>query len=124
MSGVGVEAEFVVAAAEILDEGVSGADHSCRAEPCEPAHRSQPGFQPPMVGFNRVVGVLLGDVVRGRQQLTQHAGVGRCPVRAHLAGPRRVSQCLGEEPAGGRQVGLGRDQDIDDLPELVHRRYR
>ena len=73
MSGVGVDAEFVVAAAQVLDEGMTGADHSCRAEPCEPAHRPQPGFQPAVISFDGVVRVLLGDVCGG-QQLVEYAG--------------------------------------------------
>jgi hypothetical protein len=32
-----------------------------------------------------------------------------------------MAQGLGEEPAGGRLVALRRDQDVDDLPELVQR---
>jgi hypothetical protein len=32
-----------------------------------------------------------------------------------------VSQSLGEEPPGGRQVPLLRDQHVDDLPVLVYR---
>ena len=74
-----------------------------------------------MVGFYRVVGVLLGDVLRGGKQLVEHAGVGRWAIGGHLAGPRRVSQGLGEEPAGGRQVALGCGQDVDDLPVLLDR---
>ena len=73
-----------------------------------------------MVSFYRVVRVLPGDMLRGGQQLIEHAGVGRCSIGSHLTGPRRVSQSLSEEPAGGRQVPLLRDQDIDDLPDLIH----
>ena len=42
MSGIGVDAEFVVAAAQILDERMTGVDHPGRAEPFQPAHRPQP----------------------------------------------------------------------------------
>jgi hypothetical protein len=56
-----------VAAAEVLDEGVSGGDHRCRSEVFEAAHRAEPGLQPAVVGFDVVVGVLLGYMqgVRG-----------------------------------------------------------
>ncbi len=37
--------EFVVSAALILDERVPGTDHLCRAEPCQAAHRPQPGLE-------------------------------------------------------------------------------
>jgi hypothetical protein len=36
--------EFVVSAAEVLDEGVPGSDHPCAAELCEAAHRPQSGL--------------------------------------------------------------------------------
>ena len=42
--------ELVVAAAEVLHEGVSGGDHRARPEAFESAHRPEPGFEPAMVG--------------------------------------------------------------------------
>ena len=54
-----VECEFVVATAEVLDEGVSVGDHRCQSEAFEAAHRAEPGPQPAVVGFDAVVGVLL-----------------------------------------------------------------
>jgi hypothetical protein len=62
--GIDVDAEFVVAAAQVLDEAVSGADHPGRAEPFQPSHWPQPRFQPAVVGFDRVVRVLLGSNAR------------------------------------------------------------
>jgi hypothetical protein len=59
---VGFDAEFVVAAAEVLDERMSGADPAGRAELFEPAHGPEPGFEPCVIGFHRVVRVLLDDV--------------------------------------------------------------
>jgi hypothetical protein len=60
-------AEFVVAAAEVLDECVSGADHTGRAEPFEATHGPESGLERSMVGLDRIIPVLLHDVVRGRQ---------------------------------------------------------
>ena len=74
-----------------------------------------------MIGFYRVVRVLLGHVVRGRQQLVEHPWVGRCPISGHLTWARSVPERLGEESTGGRQVSLLAGQDVDDLPVLVHR---
>ena len=85
MPRVDIDTEFVVAAAEVLDEGVSGADHSGRAELGEAAHRSQSGLEPALVGFDGVIGVLLSDVAYGGQQFVEHAGVGRCPVGGDVA---------------------------------------
>jgi hypothetical protein len=60
-------AEFVVAAAEVLDECVSGADHAGRAEPFEATHGPESRLESSMVGLDWIIPVLLHDVARGRQ---------------------------------------------------------
>jgi hypothetical protein len=60
-----------VAAAKILDERVPSGDDPRGPVALQAAHRPQPGFQPAVVGFYRVVGVPLGDVQRRRDQLVQ-----------------------------------------------------
>ena len=62
MPWIYIQAEYVVAAAEILDERVASSDHSCRTESFEAAHRPEPSLQAAMVGFYKAVGVLLGDM--------------------------------------------------------------
>jgi hypothetical protein len=52
-------ARATLAAAEFLDERVSGTDHSCRVESFQAAHRPQPRLQTPMISFDGVVRVLL-----------------------------------------------------------------
>ena len=84
MSWIGVQAEFVVAAAQVLDECMPSANHSGRAEPFQPTHRSEPGLEPTMIGFDRVVRVLLRDVARGGQQLIKHSRVGGRSVSVDL----------------------------------------
>jgi hypothetical protein len=86
MLWVEFHAEFVVAAADVLDECVSGTDHAGRAEPFEATHRPEPGRELSMIGLDQVIRVLLQDMARGWQQLIGHPRVGRCPVGAHLAG--------------------------------------
>ena len=76
MSGVDVKAEFVVAATEILNECVSGADDAGRAEPFEAPHRPQSGLKPAMIRLERVIGVLLQDMARRGQQFIDHSQVG------------------------------------------------
>ncbi len=49
----GFDGEFVVSAADVLD--MSGADHLGGAETFQAAHRPEPGFQPTVIGFGRVV---------------------------------------------------------------------
>jgi hypothetical protein len=64
-----VGGEFVVAAAQILDERMPGGDDPREVVAFESAHWPQPGLQPPMIGFDRVIGVTLGGVQRGGDQL-------------------------------------------------------
>jgi hypothetical protein len=71
-------AEFVVAAADVLDEGVSSADHADRAEPFEATHRPESALEPTMIRLDRIIPVLLHDVAHGRQQLIEYPRVGRC----------------------------------------------
>src|SRR6266851_1818923 len=65
VAGGDVGGEFVVAAAQILDEGVPGGDDPRGAVAFQAAHRPEPGLQPAMIGFDRVVGVTLDGVQRG-----------------------------------------------------------
>ena len=62
-SGLGRDfgGEFVVAAAEVLDERMTSGDSCGGAEAFESAHRPQPGLQPTMIGPDAVVAVLLGQ---------------------------------------------------------------
>ena len=56
-----------------------------------------------------------------RLALLDHPRVGRCPVRGHLARTWAVLEDPSDEPAGGRQILLFADQDVDDLAVLVDR---
>ena len=73
-AGLGIEAEFVVSAAQVLDERMSATDHLGAAEPLQTSHRTSPGLQPAMISFDRVVGVLLHDVPRLGHELVEHRG--------------------------------------------------
>jgi hypothetical protein len=74
-----------------------------------------------MIGFDRVVGVLLHHMACLGHQLVEHPRVGRGPVGGHLGGSLCRVQGLGEEPSGGRQVPLRGGHNVDDLPVLVDR---
>ena len=52
-----IGAEFVVAAAEILDEGVPGSDDLGGAATFQSSHRPQPCLQPAAINFDLVVRV-------------------------------------------------------------------
>jgi hypothetical protein len=101
-----IHAELVVATSEVLeeDEGVSGVDHPGGAKLFEAAHRPQRSLESPMICFDAVIGVLLGDVTGGRHSLVERTGMGRCSVRRHLVRVGAVIESLGEEPAGGLWV--------------------
>src|SRR5512135_746245 len=79
-----VDGQVVVAAAHVLHEPVTGRDHCRRAEPLEAAHRPQPGLQPAVVSFDRIVRLPLHNVVPGGCQLVEDPRVGRRPVGGHL----------------------------------------
>ena len=54
--------DVVVAAAEILHEGVAGGQNPRGAVALQSAHGPEPGFQPPVVCLGRVVRILPHDV--------------------------------------------------------------
>jgi hypothetical protein len=86
-----VGGEFVVAAPEILHEGMSGSDHGGRVEPFESAHRPEPGFEPAMICLDGVVGVLLGHVQRCRGEFVEDPQVCRRLVGSDLGWRRPLT---------------------------------
>jgi hypothetical protein len=110
-----------VAAADVLDERVPGANHLGRAEPFEPTHRSQSGLEPNVIGFDGVVRVVLHDMARRGQQFIEHPRVRRSSVGAHLGWAWAMLEGAGEERASGRQIPMLRDEDVDDVAMLVDR---
>ena len=73
-----------------------------------------------MICFDPIVAVLLGVMPGARGQLIEGLRVDRCLVGEDLNGgnPGGV-QRPGEETASSRQIPLFRDQNIDNLAELV-----
>jgi hypothetical protein len=57
-----VGGDFVVAAAQVLHEGVPCRQGWSGPEAFQAPHWTPPGFEPAVVGFNGIVGVLLDDV--------------------------------------------------------------
>jgi hypothetical protein len=64
-----------VATAEVLHEGVSHGEDPCRAVTFQPAHRPQPGFQPPVVCLDGIVRVPLNGMQGRGNQLVQYSRV-------------------------------------------------
>jgi hypothetical protein len=74
-----------------------------------------------VISFDRVVRILFGDMTGRGQQLIEHSRIRRSPVGAHLGRSWTVIEGMGEESASGREIPVLRDEDVDDLPELVDR---
>jgi len=65
----GIDAEFVVPATQVLNEGMTSNDHPCRPVGPQSAHRAQPRLESAVIALDPVVGVL--------------RSVGTRPVAAH-----------------------------------------
>jgi hypothetical protein len=106
--------------AEVLDEGVSGDDHPRGSVTLQPSHRSKAGLETPVIGLERIVRVGFCVVEGRREQLTQDARVDPVPVGGDLGGRYpSAADPLGEEPTCGLSVPPRREEDVDDLAELV-----
>ena len=68
----GFNTKLVVAAADVLDEGVPSEHDAGSSVGFESAHRSQPGLQSAVVCLAPVVLVLTGVVERRRDQVRGH----------------------------------------------------
>ena len=82
-----LDGEFVVAAAQVLGEGVPGSQGGGPVA-FQPAHRPQPRFQPAVIGLDRIVRIPLGDVQCRRNRLVEDPRVSRCPVGGDLGWDR------------------------------------
>jgi hypothetical protein len=110
-----------VAAAQILDERVSGGQYPRGPVVLQSAHRPQPGFQSAVVGLDRIVRVPLYGMQRRGDQLVQDPRISRGPVGGDLGRDRTRAQRPDEEPPGGSQVPPHGQHDVDDLAVLVNR---
>ena len=105
---VGLDTEYVVAATNVLHEGVTADDHSGGPVGLESAHRSQSGLEPPVVSLNAVVHVLVGVVERVRDQLLDHRFQRLGQVSDHLIRLAMSSQHYAEESASSSEITLTR----------------
>jgi len=79
MFRVGIRAEFVVAAAHVLDKSVSGANHPSRTQPFKATHRPQSSLEPPMICFDDVIAILLSEMAgSGHQLILWGSNIGLC----------------------------------------------
>src|SRR6266540_3144944 len=112
--------QIVEAPAEVLDEGVRGNDDTGGAIALQPSHGSKSGFEAAVVGLQWVVGMGVGVMEGRREQLVDDAGVEAVPVGGDLHGrdPGPVDRSV-EEATGCLFVPPWREEDVDDLAELV-----
>ena len=90
-----------------------------RAVTFETPHRTQPCLQATVIGFNPVVRVL-GGVMMRRHQLDDRSCQCRRPVSGHHPWPPMRTNRRAEEPARSLRVTLDRHEHVDDLPVLVN----
>jgi hypothetical protein len=114
-----VYAEFVVAAAKVLDERVTLNDHRLGAVRLQAAHRPQPCFQPAVITLNPVVRILDRVVQRPRQQLLDHVRQRRGPVGDDLFRFAMHGDRDHGERARRGDITPGRDEHVDDLAVSV-----
>jgi hypothetical protein len=100
-----LDRQLVVAAPNVLHEGMSG-DHDPGATVLlEATHRPKPRLQPAVVRLDPVVGVLVGSMPGGWRQLCEHARIHRRVVGDGLdRGDLGGADGMLEEPAGGPGV--------------------
>ena len=113
-----------MAAAQILHQGVAGDHHLRGPISLMSPHRSQPAFELTVIGFYRIIRVLLDVMPRRRQQLIDHGGIDRRGVSDHLVRNdlQHLQRRPGEEPTSSRGVPSGRQQHVDELAVLVDAR--
>ncbi len=115
----GVAVEGALAAAEVLDERVTAFHDRGGTVGLQPAHRSEPRLESPVVGFDPVVRVLARVVESDRQQLGNDADecvrlVGDDLDRSVVSGESPTEELL-----RGLEVTASRYQDVDDLAVLI-----
>jgi len=75
--GWDVESEFVLSAAQVVDEGMSGDDHLGCSIGAQPAHRFEAFFELTVVGLDRIAGVRFDVVPRRGDQFVERFRVDR-----------------------------------------------
>ena len=85
------------------------------------AHRLQPSLESPMVTFQRIVRVLLGDVNSRRQEFSDDRSKSRGRSVVTSSGSSWTAEHSDKEPSCGGDIPPGRHQNVDDLAVRVDR---
>jgi len=96
--------DVIVAAAQVLYEGMSHSENPDGAVTFQPAHRPQPRLQPSVVCLDRIVRVPLNGVQGRGNQFVEHSRADCCAVCRDLDRDGACAQRAGEEAPGGGQV--------------------
>ena len=118
--GARVDAEFVVAATDVLHQRVTADDHPCRVVAFESTHRTQSGFEPSVVAFDAVVRILLSVMKRAWDEVFDRGPQRGGPIGHDLDRLTVQAQRCREEPSCGSEIAAHRDEYVDDLPVLIN----
>ncbi len=121
-----INPELIVAAPDVLHQRVTTHDRSCRVVAFESPHRSEPGFEPPVIALDAHIRVLLPESLERRaRDCRNRTGA----AKAHLATftadpcPTPMQQSPQTRPFGGS--GHGRSCVHGEHPPRPPRtRYR
>jgi hypothetical protein len=115
----GFDAEFVVAASQVLNEGVAP-DHVARGLiGSQTAHRPEPRLEPSVIAFDPVVGVPGGVMEHFWEKVIDDAQQRCSKISRHLSWPVAARQHRLEESGGGGDVASLRHQYVNDLVVLI-----
>ena len=87
----------------------------------ESAHRTESGFEPTVVAFDTVAGILLRVVKRAGHEILDRSTQRGRPVGHDLDRLTMGAENSAEEPSCCSEIAAGGDEYVDDLTVLVDR---
>ena len=97
-----VDAEFIVAAPNVLHERVTSRDYTCCVVALEASHRAEPRLESSVVGYDPIVRVLVGVVERGRHQLINDLQQCPRPIGHDLSRIAMIAQRIAKKRRAAR----------------------
>ena len=115
-----IDAEFVVAAADVLHQHVTTDDRARGPVTFQTAHRTESRLQPTVIILDPIVRVLIHVVKRAREKLIDHHTERRGTVGHDLDRFTMRTDRSREEPPCSLRIALRREVHVDDRPVLVN----